>query len=343
MDAVKVRNKMIYRWLIACCFMIFAMAVIGAITRLTESGLSIVEWKPVLGVLPPMSEGAWQAEFQKYQATPEYIQKNAGMTLQEFKQIFFWEWLHRVWGRLIGIVFAVPFAFFAFRGWIAKADIWKYFGLLFLGGLQGFVGWFMVQSGLVDRPFVSHYRLALHLSLALLIFSLTLALAQTVLRKIKTMQTLPVSGLFYAHGWASLFIVSITIIWGAFVAGLDAGLIYNEFPKMGDGFLPPEMWHMSPAWINIFENHAAVQFTHRIFAFLSFITVLSFAVKCLLQNPHFYPALYLGVLVTLQVCLGIATLVSGVALPLATLHQAGALALLAGLIICLMRLYRSSI
>lgn len=317
-------------WLAATAFMVFAMAVIGAITRLTESGLSMVEWKPLIGAMPPLSDAEWNRVFDLYRQTPEYRHINQGMTLDEFKYIFFWEWFHRLWGRLIGLVYAVPLAVFWVKNMIPQGYKRKFLALLALGGLQGFMGWFMVMSGLVDRPSVSHYRLAAHLGLAFIIFGYLVWLLDGLSPKIKSQNT---SFCLRRHGWAALFLTACTIVWGAFVAGLDAGLIYNTFPHMGAGrIIPEDMWFLSPFWINIFENAATVQFTHRLLAMVTLVIVLSFAWRA--------RSFALGGMAVLQVGLGIATLLTQVSLPLAAMHQAGALLLL---MLLLKDIYRISV
>lgn len=301
------------RWLMLCCFMVFAMAMIGAVTRLTESGLSITEWKPVAGTLPPMNEPAWQREFDLYKQSPEYAAKHFWMEIGDFKKIYFWEWLHRLWGRLIGIVFAVPFLYFAVRRQIPKGYGWKLTGLLALGGLQGFVGWFMVQSGLIDRPSVSHFRLAIHLSLALVLFAVMLWLALDLRGGPRRKPPIPVA----SAGWGVTALLATTIIWGAFVAGLDAGMIYNTFPHMGAGLVPPDFG-------NVHSSAAGVQFTHRWLAVTTMLCILGYAwmIRALRIAP------FLAAMVVVQVGLGIATLLTQVNLGIATLHQAGAITLL---------------
>lgn len=294
-------------WLYACCFMVFAMAVIGAVTRLTESGLSITEWKPVMGALPPLNEAAWEKEFALYQQSPEFAQKHHWMELADFKKIYFWEWLHRLWGRSIGIVYALPLLWFAVRRQIPAGYGWKLAGLLALGGLQGVVGWWMVKSGLIDRPSVSHFRLATHLGLALLLFGLLYWIALDLKRQYVPRRQ-PLS-------WLALALLAVTIIWGAFVAGLDAGLIYNTWPLMNGSFLPPE------ALQDFLHQHAWVQFTHRWLAVAAGLMVLHVAAKG--------RDIALGGMVLVQIGLGIATLLTQVMLPLAALHQAGAIILLA--------------
>jgi cytochrome c oxidase assembly protein subunit 15 len=322
-------------WLLVCAGMIFLMAIIGAITRLTESGLSITEWRPVTGVVPPTTPQAWQAAFDLYRVTPEYIHKNAGMTLEEFKLIYFWEWLHRLWGRLIGLVYAVPLVIFWLKGWLSPRLTWWLLALLVLGGLQGFVGWFMVQSGLVDRPAVSPYRLAVHLTLAMTLYALVLATALSLWPRRPSLAA-PAGWGLKLHGVLAMVALAATIFWGALVAGLDAGLIYNEFPTMGAGrLMPVEMWHLEPAWLNLFENHAAVQFTHRWLAVLTVMLILALAVHALLTNARgaVYPAL--AVMALVQAGLGVFTLLSNVQIGVATLHQAGALVLLALMVVAL--------
>lgn len=294
--------------------MIFAMAVIGAVTRLTESGLSITEWKPVTGALPPLNEAAWQHQFDLYKQSPEYAAKHFWMELPDFKKIFFWEWLHRLWGRMIGLVYAVPLCWFLLRKQIPRQNLWKYAGLLALGAAQGFLGWFMVRSGLIDRPSVSHFRLAAHLSLALLLFSLIWWLALSLRDNIAERA----SSCIRAYGWACLALLSITIVWGAFVAGLDAGMIYNTFPHMGEGFIPPDFG-------NIYSAPAGVQFTHRCLAITTFCALLILA----WYRRNDRVSLLLACMAFVQVGLGISTLLTRVDIGLAALHQAGAITLLA--------------
>ncbi|MFP4312965.1 MAG: COX15/CtaA family protein [Alphaproteobacteria bacterium] len=319
----------ISNWLFFVAVAVFAMIVIGAITRLTESGLSMVEWRPLIGTLPPLNDAEWQRVFELYQQTPEFQKKNFWMDLEDFKRIFFWEWFHRFWGRLIGIFYGLPYIYFLVRGKIPAGYHWPLFGLLILGGLQGLMGWYMVQSGLIDRPSVSHYRLAAHLSLAFLILALLIYTANSIRQTPRG----PNSRL-YTYCWAALGILTITIFWGAYVAGLDAGLIYNEFPFMGGALIPPEMWQLSPFWVNFFENIPAVQFTHRWLGIASGIALVFVSFMGAKQKAG-WPFHALGALVLLQIGLGIATLLSGVWLPLATLHQAVAALLVVTMSLCL--------
>jgi cytochrome c oxidase assembly protein subunit 15 len=327
-------TRAIALWLGLCAAMVFAMVVIGGITRLTESGLSIVEWRPVTGIIPPVSEGRWQAEFAKYQATPEFKRVNFTMTLAEFKQIYWWEYVHRLWGRLIGIVFAVPFLWFLIRGRIPGRLILPLIGLFVLGGLQGALGWWMVKSGLVDTPAVSQYRLAAHLGLAVVIYAalvwLTLSTWQPAHRAPNAFQASepeppppPRYGAgAHALGAFLVLLVFTTLIAGAFVAGLDAGMVYNTFPLMEGRLVPELYWAMEPRWANLFENAAAVQFNHRALATLTLVSCL---LSCMLVR---YPAFgWAALLACIQFGLGIATLLLQVPVVLGALHQAGAMAL----------------
>lgn len=329
-ESVGRERRAVAVWLIACAAMVFAMAIIGAITRLTGSGLSMVEWRPLIGALPPLSETEWQRVFDLYRQSPEYRHVNAGMTLDDFKLIFFWEWFHRLWGRLIGLVFVVPFLWFWLRGRIARPLLPKLVGLLVLGGLQGVIGWWMVASGLVDRPAVSHYRLAVHLSLAFLIYALLLWVAWGLLEGHRE-RLPPTVGTLRRHGWAALVLLSVTIVWGAMVAGIDAGLAYNSFPLMHGHLLPPEAWTLVPTWVNFFENTALVQFTHRWLGIATALTVLALwaRVERAAVGPRVRRlARWAALAAVAQASLGIATLLLAVPLTVATLHQAGALGLL---------------
>lgn len=315
------RPRSVALWLFVIVFMVVGQATIGAVTRLTESGLSIVRWEPVTGALPPMNEADWQDQFAAYKTSPQYEHVNRGMSLGEFKTIFWWEWIHRLWARLIGAVFAVPFILFWVKGWIPAWAKPRLAALFVLGGMQGVIGWWMVASGLIDNPAVSHYRLAAHLVLAVLIAALAMRWA---VRLRGHDLVLPRSLL--AHGWATIGMLFVTITYGAFVAGLDAGLIYNEFPAMGNGLFPAEGWALTPLWHNVFENHATVQFVHRWLGVLTGIMALAFAGRGLKTRRH--PALFCVLITALvQPALGVATLLHQVPLGLATLHQLGALSL----------------
>lgn len=305
--------------------MVFAMMVIGAITRLTESGLSMVEWRPLIGAIPPLSEEEWLRVFNIYQQTPEYQQKNFWMGIEDFKLIFFWEWFHRLWGRLIGLVFALPLLIFWIKGMIPQGYKLKFLGMLALGGAQGVMGWYMVESGLVDIPAVSHFRLAAHLSLAFVIFALLIWLALSLYKKPEHS-----SPKLFKIGLVALLILSITIIWGAFTAGLDGGLIYNSWPMMGDRLIPTEI-AKGGMDAKLF-NPAGVQFIHRWLAFIAAFSVIGYWGYAASQNIHFKALNAMAWLVVIQVVLGIATLLSGVNIILAVLHQATAAFLIATVI-----------
>jgi heme a synthase len=331
-------------WLLVCCAMIFLMVVIGGITRLTWSGLSITEWQPVTGIAPPLSATAWQAEFEKYQQTPQYRLMNAGMSLSDFKTIYLWEYAHRLGGRLIGLVYALPFVYFLIRGRIPRRLTWPLAGIFALGAAQGALGWWMVKSGLADRIEVSQYRLTAHLALALVIYVATLwaalgllwsSLPQAPTRSLREPPS-PASRAGLGWGWRRasegvLGLVSLTIVAGGFVAGLNAGLTYNTFPLMDGSFVPAGYARLDPFVRNWFENVAAVQFDHRI---LAMTTVASTVVLWLAGRRSALPSpanRALHVLLTvalLQLALGVSTLLMVVPIPLAAAHQAGAVLLL---------------
>ncbi|WP_343713778.1 COX15/CtaA family protein [Inquilinus sp.] len=313
-------------WLFLSAAMVFAAAVIGAITRLTESGLSIVEWAPITGTLPPLSDQAWADAFAAYKATPQYRYMNAGMSLEAFQHIFFWEWLHRFWDRLTGLVFAVGLAWFAWRRALGWPLGLRLLALLVLGGAQGVLGWVMVASGLNERPSVSHYLLAAHLGLAVLLYALILWAGYGL--------TLQRRGDFAGapslrrHASIAIACVAVTMCWGAFVAGLDAGQVYNTFPLMDGRLLPPESFSIIPAWLNWFDNTALVQFTHRWLAIGTALVVLALAFRCS-RTPVVGWGHLVGLMVVVQLCLGISTLLTKVPVWLGAMHQAGALLLLA--------------
>ena len=315
-------DKTVSNWLFITAFFVFCMAVIGAITRLTESGLSMVEWRPLIGTIPPLSHDEWIRVFELYKQTPEYQKEHFWMELNDFKTIFFWEWFHRFWGRLIGIIYALPLALFWIKGMIPDGFKPRFIGLLFLGGSQAVMGWYMVESGLVDIPSVSHYRLAAHLSLAFIIFAALIWVAFEVRNPHKQWVKSP-HIIFYP----TLVLFSLTIIWGAYVAGLDAGLVYNTWPKMGQTMIPAESFTIS----KIITDPVWVQFTHR---WIAIITALLFILYGWIAKA---PLLIVAIL--LQVGLGIATLLSQVWIPLAALHQAGAFIVLFAL---LLAVYKST-
>jgi heme a synthase len=316
-------------WLLAVASLIALMVVVGGATRLTESGLSIVEWKPVTGVLPPLTAAQWDQAFEGYKTIPQYHKMNAGMSLAEFKTIFWWEWSHRLLGRVIGAVYLLPFLYFLWRGGMSaelKRRLWLIFGL---GGLQGAVGWWMVASGLAERTEVSQYRLATHLVLALLIFA---AIIWT-LRRLAERPPLVVPMRLKLASTALLALTFVQLYFGALVAGLRAGLVYNTWPAI-DGALIPSvagLWFDTPWWRNLFENTLTVQFEHRMTAYVLFALALWHAVDAIRSRAAgaaINGALWLLGAITLQATLGILTLLNQVPIGLALMHQACAIAVL---------------
>lgn len=324
-----VRRFAIRRWLLAVAALVFLTLLVGGATRLTESGLSIVEWKPVTGSIPPLSDSAWQTEFEKYQATTQYQQLNRGMTVSEFKTIYWWEWTHRVLGRLIGAAFLFPFLFFLWRGWIPRGLKLRLWGIFALGGLQGAVGWWMVASGLVGRISVSQYRLAFHLTLACVIYAALLWTAQSLSDR----SVLALPRRLRVSAIALMALVLLQIYAGALVAGIDAGLAYNTWPLI-DGTLVPSferLFFVAPAWRNFFENDLLVQFNHRIVAYILCIAVALHLVDVLRSRATAVArnsALAVACAVLLQAGLGIVTLLHQAPLPLALMHQGMAIVLL---------------
>ena len=322
-------TRAIRLWLYAVAALVLAMVLVGGATRLTESGLSITEWKPVMGVLPPLSENAWQAAFEKYQVIPQYRAMNAGMSLDEFRTIYWWEWTHRLLGRVIGAAYLLPFLFFLWRGWVApslRPLLWFIFGL---GALQGAVGWWMVASGLADRVEVSHYRLATHLLLACLIY---VALVWTAWRMGEREGAI-MARRIRAGAFGLLVLVLAQIYLGALVAGLRAGYAYNTWPLI-DGALVPDagqLFFIAPLWRNFFENILTVQFDHRMLAYVIFIVALLHAIdvaRTVKEGAARTGALVLFAAIVAQIALGIATLLWIVPLPLALAHQAMAMLVL---------------
>ncbi|MDK9703989.1 MAG: COX15/CtaA family protein [Sulfuritalea sp.] len=312
-------------WLFACCAMVFLTMVVGGVTRLTHSGLSIVEWKPLIGALPPLSHADWLELFAKYQQTPEFIKRNHDMTLDGFQFIFWWEWAHRLIGRSIGVVFFVPYVWFLIRGKLRGALAAKVFGFFILGGLQGAMGWYMVQSGLVDDPRVSQYRLAAHLGLAFLLFGL---MGWTGLGMMQRRAVPPAPTFTMRLGNWLVALVFIMVLSGALVAGIHAGLAYNTFPLMNGDFVPPEIFMVEPLWLNFFTNMATVQFDHRMIAWLLMGLIPWFSWRIWKETPEARPAAVLLTLwLAVQVSLGIATLLLQVPVALAATHQAGAMVL----------------
>ena len=323
-------NKKVIYWLLTGCTLIFIMVIVGGITRLTHSGLSISNYKLISGTIPPTNALQWNEAFDLYKQYPEYQKLNYNMTIDEFKDIYFWEWIHRVIGRFIGLVFVIPFVYFLLRKQFKKSTIKKCLILLAMGGFQGFLGWFMVKSGLVDKPDVSHYRLAMHLTTAFLTFAYTFWVALDLIFPLKKQVNTSFRNLIRV----GLVILVVQIIWGAFVAGLDAGWIHNHWPLMNDG----ELIHQSvtteqePLWRNFIEGKSGVQFVHRYLAYIvvGIIGFIWFKARknktTMLQQKGINLLL---ILVGVQFVLGVLTLVLFVPVWLGVLHQVTAFFLLA--------------
>jgi len=328
-DKADVDRRAIRLWLYAVAALVLAMVLVGGATRLTESGLSITEWQPVTGALPPMSEAQWQSEFHKYQEIPQYRELNQGMSLAEFKTIFWWEWTHRLIGRLIGVVFLVPLLWFLWRGWVGpglRARLWLIFGL---GALQGAVGWWMVASGLAQRVEVSQYRLATHLVLACVIYIAILWTAQGMSGR----SSVPAPGRIRAAATGLLVLVLAQIYLGALVAGLRAGYIYNTWPLIDGAFVPDasRLFFDTPLWRNFFENTLTVQFDHRMLAYTIFVCAWLHAfhvARTAGKGPVLTGAVALAAAVSAQAALGIWTLLMVAPIALALAHQAMAMVVL---------------
>lgn len=323
------RNRSALRvWLGLVLVTLFALVLVGGATRLTNSGLSITEWKPIHGVIPPLNAVEWQEEFDLYKRIPEYAQINSGMTVEEFKTIFWWEWAHRLIARSIGLIFAVPLAFFWATGRIERRLKAPLLGILGLGGLQGFIGWWMVSSGLVERTDVSQYRLAVHLTMACIIFASTM----WVMRAIAPHEEAPARRSRSVRlAMIIAFFTLFQIYLGALVAGLDAGFAYNTWPLMDGAVIPGDLFIQQPWWINLFENPKTVQFVHRLGAYVLLALVVVHFLQARQELPgsaHARRAAVLLALVLLQASLGIATLLSQVQIHAALTHQAVAIVLL---------------
>ena len=315
-------------WLLVCCALLLAMVVVGGVTRLTHSGLSITEWQPIVGTWPPLTDADWRVAFEKYRATPEYLQINRGMSLDAFKHIFWWEYSHRLLGRAIGVAFLLPYLWFLLRRRIPPGYATPLFGIFLLGGLQGALGWYMVASGLVDDPRVSPLRLTAHLALAVAIFGAMLWVALSLLYPARANRPAgPRRPAFVLCGLVFLMIVA-----GGFVAGTRAGFAYNTFPLMNGHWVPPELFALEPWYANFTNNVATVQFDHRVLAWvLAALTPLAWwrtRSESATADARFAADLLLAVL-ALQFALGVTTLLLAVPLPLAAAHQAGAVLLFA--------------
>jgi len=331
-------NKKVIYWLFSGCALIFIMVVVGGITRLTHSGLSIPDYKLISGIIPPINDQQWQEAFELYKQYPEYQKLNSNISLTEFKGIFFWEWLHRVIGRAIGLVFIIPFLYFLITRQLDKSTIKKTIILLILGSFQGFLGWYMVKSGLVDKPDVNHYRLAAHLTTAFVTFAFTLWVALDLIFPIKQTINKTYRDLIRI-GLAILF---IQIIYGAFVAGLDAGFIHNNWPMMNEGKFMHEtvLIEKTPLYKNFIEGRSGVQFVHRILAFIVVFSVLIIYIngkKIAVSNYQLYGLKSLLILVGVQSLLGVLAILLQVPLWLGIAHQIGAFLLLSSMIFTLHR------
>jgi cytochrome c oxidase assembly protein subunit 15 len=331
-------NKKIIYWLLTGCTLIFIMVVVGGITRLTHSGLSISNYKLISGTIPPISEVEWTTAFDLYKQYPEYQKINHSMSLEEFKDIYFWEWIHRVIGRFIGLVFLLPFLYFLATKQFSKATLKKCLVLLVLGSFQGFLGWYMVKSGLIDNPDVSHYRLAMHLTTAFTTFAYTLWVALDLIYPTRK----EIAKRLQLVLRVALGLLIIQIIWGAFVAGLDAGWIHNHWPFMNDGKLIHETVtiEQNPVWKNFVEGKSGVQFVHRYLAYIvvAIIVYIWFKTRALaLTIPQKYGVNSLLFLVVVQFALGIFTLLLQVPVWLGVLHQVVAFFLLAAMTFTLHR------
>lgn len=334
-------NKRVVYWLLTGGFLIFIMVIVGGITRLTHSGLSISDYKLISGTIPPMNDQEWEAAFDLYKQYPEYQKLHTHFDLEDFKDIYFWEWIHRVIGRFIGIVFIIPFVYFLFKKQLSNSTIKKSLILLCLGAFQGFLGWYMVKSGLIDMPAVSHYRLAMHLTTAFITFAYTLWVALDLLYP----ERKTVNKKFRNLIGVGLIILLIQIVWGAFVAGLDAGWIHNSWPLMTDGKLIHETVYIEqePLWRNFIEGKSGVQFIHRYIAYIvvGFILYLWYKtrnMKLTLGQRNGINSLL--ALVSLQFILGVFTLIYAVPVWLGVAHQVGAFFLLAAMTFTLHRFSR---
>jgi len=321
-------------WLLFLCLMVFIIVIIGGITRLTHSGLSMVDWKPLMGVIPPLSESDWLISFEKYKQFPEYQKLNFGMSLSEYKSIFFWEYFHRIFARLIGVFFLLPYLYFLIRKKIPHGFHFKFLLAFLLGGSQGVLGWYMVKSGLVNDPSVSHFRLAAHLCLAVVIFGYLFSLAL----RLWPQNTTTYQKVFFHKNkvlWLLKMIIGVLflqITYGAFTAGLKAGFGYNTFPKMNNEWIPTTVFQLNPTWINFFSNGATVQFIHRSLGWCLLALILfywGYVKKLEISKKHSTASNLLITIVALQFVLGVSTLLLVVPLHLAVIHQAGAIILFA--------------
>src|ERR1700742_1280350 len=308
-------NRAVRWWLLAVAALIAIMVLVGGATRLTESGLSITEWKPVTGALPPLSDAQWTQAFEGYKAIPQYRELNAGMTLSQFKSIFWWKWSQRLLGRVIGMAYLLPFLWFMWRGYLSGELKRRLWGIFALGGLQGVVGWWMVASGLSERVEVSHYRLATHLVLALLIFAAIVWTLRRLVERSPSMAQSTISARLKITGAVLLLLTFVQLYLGALVAGLRAGKIYNTWPDIDGNFIPSaaRLFFDTPWWRNLFENTLTVQFEHRMVAYTLFVLAILHAIDAVLSRADravIRGALWLVAVITLQATLGILTLLN---------------------------------
>ena len=334
MQNISRENISIILWLSTGCFLIFTMVIVGGITRLTGSGLSMVDWKLFMGVIPPLNYQEWMEAFEQYKQYPEYQERNYMFGLAEFKKIFLWEYIHRMLGRFIGLVFIIPYIYFLIRKRFTKKLFLQSTILLFMGSLQGFLGWWMVKSGLVDRPDVSHFRLAAHLITAFLTFAYTFWIALTLVYPQKKQN----NKLLYNITLGLFLVIVLQTIYGAFVAGLDAGKVYNTWPKMHEKWIAESVYAMTPIWENFINGLAGVQFIHRYLALIiilavGFIYIKSKKLK--LSRIEMNAINTLAIIVLAQVVLGVFTLIYGVPIWLGIIHQIGAFLLLGSTVFAL--------
>ena len=324
-------NKLIAIWLLICCATVFGMVVLGGVTRLTGSGLSMVQWAPIMGILPPLNLTEWQEAFNLYQQFPEFQLKNFHMSLDDFKSIFWFEYAHRLLGRGIGVLFFLPFLYFFFTGKVNKSLTPKLLFMFVLGGLQGLMGWYMVKSGLVNDPHVSQYRLTAHLSLAIVIYAYMFWVALDLLLPKTNTSTVAKESKLTQLAVIITSVIFITIMSGGFVAGTRAGFAFNTFPLMDGKLIPDGLFAVTPIWRNFFENIITVQFDHRVLATILFLLIPSFWFKARQYTLEPLARLSINLLfaaLVLQITLGISTLLLVVPVSLAAAHQGGAVILL---------------
>jgi len=324
-------DKKIARWLFVVASMIFAMILLGGTTRLTHSGLSMVNWKPIMGIIPPISDQDWQATFHQYQQSVEFKKVNHQMDVEEFKSIFYFEYFHRLLGRLIGLFFLIPFLYFWYKGMIRRSLTPQMIIIFLLGGLQGVLGWYMVKSGLVNDPHVSQYRLTAHLLAAILIYSYILWVAFGLIKNKPNLEESPIQGRMYHFSMGLTLLILLMITTGGFVAGTRAGWAYNTFPLMAGKFIPDGLYTLQPFWHNWFENITTIQFNHRMLAYVIIITASIFIHQLMKNNPSSIvkrALKFLSVILFIQVSLGIANILYAVPVVLGVSHQGGAVLLL---------------